>query len=308
MFEYWLALDPGSKNFRMYSYSKQKQIDLRSCVAYSQGKLLDTSKEALKYVYANQKGLQVKYPLKEGKVISPITPLIKRGLKEFNIFQSIYKPCVFVAVNEEVSDLQKQKWQEELVRSGIRRFEFVDTMSLLQSDEACFIIHAGHSYTEIGIYAYGQEFVHKIIHFSGSSIDDKIKMMIASKTNCLISDEDASALKEAVSNTYKQNKTSTLSCGAVDRYGKTVQIQISCNEIWPCIEEELKQIILWARECYMNMGVEMKSRLMKNGIRLSGGLSHCFGLVQGLKHAFDCPIICTNEPECDMIEQMKGLK
>ena len=94
----------------------------------------------------------------------------------------------------------------------------------------------------------------------------------------------------------------------MDRYGKLVNIQIRASDLWPAMEEQILQVVLWAKHCYMNMGSEMKQRLMNNGIMLSGGLANCFGLKEALKHEFDCPIICTTKPECDIIEQMKGLK
>ena len=139
-------------------------------------------------------------------------------------------------------------------------------------------------------------------------MDEKIKMTIAQKQNCLISNEDASALKEAVSQAFKMNKNPMLQCMAMDRYGKLVNIQIRASDLWPAMEEQILQVVLWAKHCYMNMGSEMKQRLMNNGIMLSGGLANCFGLKEALKHEFDCPIICTTKPECDIIEQMKGLK
>lgn len=308
MLAHWIALDPGSNLLRLYDYSRQKEIKIKSCIALNQDKLIATGKDALGYVYSAQRTIQVKYPIKQGNINGDITPLIKAALKELKVSQNIFKPCMVVCLNEAVDMSQRQKWQQQLILSGIRKVEFVNTMELLASEEACFIIHAGHSCTEIGIYAYGQTFAHKMVYFSGSSMDEKIKTIIAQKTNCLIWDEDASALRETVSQAFYSHKNAMLQCHALDRFGKVTQIQVLSSDIWPAMEEEIKQIVLWARQCYMNMGNEMKERLMRNGIHLSGGLASCFGLKEALSQAFDCPIICTKLPECDIIEQMKGLK
>lgn len=308
MFAHWIALDPGSEYLRFYDLSNHKEVIIKNCIVSKDDKPLAVGKETAAYIYQNKKDIQIQYPIKQNRIINDVTPLIKQGLKSLDVSQNVFKPCVVVCVHDEVDKKQKQKWQQQLVSCKVRKVEFVTSMSLLQKEEACFIIHAGHSYTELGIYAHGNEFAHKIIYFGGMGMDEKIKTIIAQKQNCLISNEDAMALKEAVSNAFKENKNPLLECMAMDRYGKLVKIQVRATDIWVALEEEIKQIVLWAKHCYMNMGNEMKQRLMNNGILLSGGLANCFGLKEALKHEFDCPIICTIKPECDIIEQMKGLK
>ena len=48
--------------------------------------------------------------------------------------------------------------------------------------------------------------------------------------------------------------------------------------------------------------------LYENGILLSGGMANCFGLRQNLQEELNHPVICTNRPESDLIENMKGWK
>lgn len=308
MFAHWIALDPGSNSLRLYDYFNDREVCLKTCIAYDKQKMIALAEQALAYVYQNKKDIKVRYPIKQGDILNDVTPLIRQALKELKVSQNVFKPCFLVCLNEDVSDEQKLKWQQQLAACKVRKVEFITPMEVLQTEQACFIIHAGHSYTEMGIYAHGHEFAHKIIYFGGMGMDEKIKMTIAQKQNCLISNEDASDLKEAVSQAFKMNKNPMLQCMAMDRYGKLVNIQIRASDLWPAMEEQILQVVLWAKHCYMNMGSEMKQRLMNNGIMLSGGLANCFGLKEALKHEFDCPIICTTKPECDIIEQMKGLK
>lgn len=309
MFENWIGLDAGADTLRFYEYSKSKEILIPNFIVYENS--TDTSMapdDYLSYVYNNNRNIQIRYPISQGKFYSTIRPLIKKGLKDLNATSNLFKPSFLVCLPDGTDQKIKQSWQQELVACGIRKVEFVSTMDVLQSQEACFMIHAGHSYTEIGIYAYQTEFAHKIIHFAGLDMDEEIKLIVAKKTNCLISNEDAKALKKAMSDSFNNQKNAILECNAFDKRGQLVRIQLRASDIWPAVEKVIQQIVLWAKSCYMNMGMDMKQRLMHNGIYLSGGLANCFGLKQALQKEFDCLIICQNNPECAIIEQMKGWK
>lgn len=308
MFEHWLALDAGAKNLRLYDYSKNKEVVLENRIVSKNGQVLAWGKDSLNYLYSSDRSIQVKCPVYQNKLIGDIKPLIKAGFKELKVSQNIFRPCVLVCVNEQLTLQERQKWQQELVLCGVRKVEFVNTMDLLQSEEPCFIVHSGHSYTEIGIYAYQKEFAHKMIYFAGMEIDEQIKKLMAQKTNCLVSDEDAMVLKEMASKALFEQKNVTLTCHALDRFGKQVVVSIRAYQLWPAFEDTIKQIVLWVKQCYMNMGMEMQRQLMENGVYLSGGLARCFGVKQALQHELDTLIICTNHTECDIIEQMKGWK
>lgn len=308
MLSHWIAFDPGARTLRFYDYENEKVYCIDTSYCVKDERVIALGKDVCKYVYENPRVYQVKYPLDQQHLVADITPLVKKAFKKLNVFSCFFKSCVLLACHNEVNEEQRLAWQESLLSLGVRKVEFVDNTDLLQEEDPCMFIHAGHSYTEIGIYAYHQEFAHKIIYFSGSVMDEKIKTILAQKQNCLISNEDASALKEAVSQAFRQNKNPMLQCTALDRFGKATRVEIRAGDLWPAMEEVIKQIVLWAQECFQSMGVDMKEHLRTKGIYLSGGLAHCFGLKEALQHAFDCPIICTKTPEYVMIEQMKGLK
>ena len=167
MFAHWIALDPGSNSLRLYDYFNDREVCLKTCIAYDKQKMIAMAEQALAYVYQNKKDIKVRYPIKQGDILNDVTPLIRQALKELKVSQNVFKPCFLVCLNEDVSDEQKLKWQQQLAACKVRKVEFITPMEVLQTEQACFIIHAGHSYTEMGIYAHGHEFAHKIIYFGG---------------------------------------------------------------------------------------------------------------------------------------------
>ena len=79
-------------------------------------------------------------------------------------------------------------------------------------------------------------------------------------------------------------------------------------DLWPCMKSVIDQVTLWAKQCMERVSVEMKEQIHENGILLSGGMANCFGLRQNLQEELKHPVICTNRPESDLIENMKGWK
>ncbi|WP_303973333.1 rod shape-determining protein, partial [Faecalicoccus pleomorphus] len=118
--------------------------------------------------------------------------------------------------------------------------------------------------------------------------------------------EDAGALKEAASNALWENKNVTLQCSAVNQYNQWTQIQLRTLDIWPCMMNVINQIVLWAKQCLQQVDVDMKEKIYQNGILLSGGLANCFGLRQTLEEELNQKVICSEHPEMDLMEALKG--
>lgn len=139
-------------------------------------------------------------------------------------------------------------------------------------------------------------------------VDELIQKKIAKMTNCMIGIEDANALKQAASQALWKGKNATLLCTAINSHNEYVQIQCKAMDLWPCMENVIQQITLWAKQCMESVSIEMKETIHQNGILLSGGMAYCFGMRQLLQQELNHPVICTEKPEDDLIENMKGWK
>lgn len=307
MFERWLALDVGAYEVRLHDYGHQSDAKTRTVMAFRHHEPIAYGQDALAYIYRDP-SVQVRYPIQEDDVDRSISFLISHCLEVLKSSQTLLKPCIWMAVPSGLDEEARMRWQHILLDAGIKKTKFISNEELLQTKEACFLIHAGHSYTEMGIFVNGTKRAYKKISFAGSRMDDQIKRIVATKTNCLISNEDASALKHAASDAFWKNKNVRLACMAMDRYQRLGQIEISASDLWPALEMIEQQIVLWAKQCFKEQPFEMKQALLKKGILLDGGLAHCFGLRQLLEQAFSCPVITPEFPEYEIINTMKELR
>lgn len=306
MFERWFLLDAGAYEIRLHDCAKHTDARTRNVVAFRNNQPVCYGQDAIACIYSDPR-VQIRYPIQDQNIESSITSVLQNGLRVLEADQSLLKPCIWMAIPDWYSEEMKIRWQHILLDTGIKKSRFVSNMELLQVQEACLVIHAGHSYTEMGVYVNGTCRSYKKIFFAGSRVDEEIKRIVATRTNCLISNEDARALKEAASDAFHQHKNVQLSCMALDRYQHLGQISIRAWDLWPGMEMVEQQIVLWAKQCFKEQPLQMKEAILKTGIRLSGGLAHCFGLVPLLEQAFQCPVLHTNTPEYDIINTMKEL-
>ena len=307
MFERWYALDPGAFEMRLYDYSKEKTISLRSCTAYKGNSLLALSNDSLEYVYHQSPNIQVKYPIIQGKIQSDVTSLIAYGLKELGDINRFYRPCLLICLPQRNHPIENE-WIVRLSETNIKKIEFISIADILDNEKFLFYIHAGHSYTQIGFLSKGNEIFIKDIPFSGQQMDEMVQRIVTEKTQCLISNEDARMLKEAASKHLINKQNAKLSCFGMNRYQQYIKIEVMARDLWPALESVEKQIVLWTKHCLSQLSLEYQEQIVDHGIQLSGGLANCFGLKQYLEHEMHTSVICTNHPECDIIEKMEAWK
>ena len=50
MFAHWIALDPGSNSLRLYDYFNDREVCLKTSMAYHKEKMIGLAEQALAYV------------------------------------------------------------------------------------------------------------------------------------------------------------------------------------------------------------------------------------------------------------------
>lgn len=308
MFDHWYAVDVGAYACKFYDYSKESETTVRSCIAWKDRKLTAVGKDALMYLYDMDPSVTVKYPVHHDQILSNVSPIIKKGMKELDSSKNVFRSSLFICLPTDISERNKNRWQQELLKTGVQNVRFTTVRDILETTEPTMIIHSGHSYTELGIYANGKTYVHKTIFYAGEQMDENIQNMIRQYTQCDMTLEDACSLKEATSQSFWDNKNRTLSCNVRQRNGQIARMNIKASDIWPCMENVCQQITLWAQQCLEEVDVNLKESVHENGVLLSGGLARCFGVRQSLEYTLNCPVICTDTPEMDILENMKGWK
>lgn len=304
MFEHWYAMDLGGTNCRFYDFVKEDLVSFPASIATKGDQILAIGSEAFSYAYTDT----IKYPVDHSRLIASITPLVKAGLEQLNASHSLLHPSALVVVPTDATDDQLDIWQTQILAAGIQKISFLSVMDALQTEEPTLIIHAGHTYTEIGIYAHQEQFTHQTIYFAGKQVEENIIDLIQKKYGCIITIEDAHALKEAASNALWKGKNARLRCNARNAQGQYGIVEVRALDLWPCMKDVIDQIMLWTKQCLEKVSVDLKENIQKNGILLSGGMAKCFGLRQTLEQALNYPVIVTDTPDLDLIENMKGWK
>lgn len=202
----WIALDMGAYLARFYDFSTQKQIVLKTIIAKKGKETLGVSDQALAYLYKDLDTIQIQYPISHGQILHSIEPLVQKGLNELHAFDGLLRPSVLVSVPTQLSQRQRELWQQMFLDCGVRKVEFISNLNALQEEGSCFLVHSGHSYTEIHVCAYGKVLVSKTIYYAGAQIDEQIQRIVYNKTGCFITKMDAAHLKEMASLAFLATK------------------------------------------------------------------------------------------------------
>ena len=304
----WIALDIGAYSARFYDFSTQNQVVLKTIIAKKGSEIVGVSDQALTYLYKDLDEVQIQYPIAHGQILHGIEPIIQQGLKQLHIHDGLLRPSALVSVPTELSQRQREIWQQTLLDCGVRKIEFISNLEVLQTEDSCFLVHSGHSYTEINVFAYDKVLVSKTINYAGAQIDEQIQKIVYTKTGCFITKIDAAHLKELASHAFWKQKNSLMTCYGFDSRQNLHQIQIESSILWPAFEMVQSQISLWVKHCFDGLPASLQEYFLLHGIELSGGLADCFGTSQFISQNISCPVLCTKSGQYDMIEALKGVK
>ena len=304
----WIALDIGAYSARFYDFSTQKQVVLKTIIAEKGSEVLGVSNQALAYLYKDLDTVQIQYPISHGRILHSIEPLVHEGLDQLHAYDSLLRPSVLVIIPSETTQRQREQWQQTCLNCGVRKVELISNLEVLQEENPCFLVHSGHSYTEIHICTYDKTIVSKTIFYAGIQIDEQIQKIVYMETGCFITKMDAAHLKEMASHAFKYKKNSLLMCYGFDERQNLHQVQIESSLLWPAFEMVSSQISLWVKHCFDSLPASLQEYFLVHGIEMSGGLADCYGTSQYIAQSISCPVLCTKRGQYDMIEALKGVK
>lgn len=305
MFDHWYALDLGGHSIRLIDLNKDNAWQSRSVIAWNQKEVQALGVDAFPYIYQDQRKISVKYPINHDQILSPVAPLIKQGLEQLGAGNNIFQPHGLVLIPSEAHMERLESWRQQINEAGIQRLDFVKVSDCLKTQQPTLCIHAGHTYTEMGIFTSTRCINRKTVFYAGKQIDEAIQTVVATKMRCLISEEDATALKEAASASLAARKQEMLICNAKNQHNQFVRIQIRPSQLWPCIQNVAGQITLWAKQCLENLDIETKQLVARNGVLLSGGLALCFGIKETLEQELNMPVYLSENPQWELVQQLK---
>lgn len=308
MFEHWYVIDPGAYSIKFLDVRGKKRMSLRSCLAYRDQEVIAVSKDAFQYIYEPAKRVRIKNVLNHSQMLNPMAPIFNKGLELLEVSKNIFKPGVILLTPTEMSSEQKDIWQNELLQMGVKKVVTHSLMEASQLNDSGIVVHAGHSYTEIGFFYKGKLVSHKTVFFAGRQIDEQIQRIVAKKTQCLISEEDACSLKEKASQALLTGSTDPVQCYGYNRYQQFVVLDIDPADIWPAIENVIQQIALWTKDELNALDSKKKLAIQQGEIYLSGGMAECYGMENILTAELHTVCKKLKQPSWTVVERVKGWK
>lgn len=292
MFESSYLIDPGAHTTRLYDPKTKQILSVRSCRLAKQPQVI--GQDALAAAW--DKGDHLVYPFDQEKILANPTTIVKSLFSQAPPDRYLLVPGARV-LSFQTPDLSLQEeWKQYLKCANLVKVKMIPAYQPV--DYAPFFhIHAGASLVHFVMGNGNKVLDYQALDLAGHQMDNAISKEITRVFQVLISNEDACALKEAVSHALSQNRNPILSVVGLNRHNEYVQIQFRAADLWGCMEPILLEIAHQAATFVCQKGPELMEQVLAAPILLSGGFGQCYNFVALLERALHTHVQLCEDPE-----------
>ncbi|MEY8309111.1 rod shape-determining protein [Erysipelotrichaceae bacterium 51-3] len=299
MFESSYLIDPGAHMTRMYDPKTRSVVSVRSCRLAKCPQVV--GQQALEQSWQGNDRLV--YPFSKEKIKVDPAPLIKNLFAQAPADRYLLVPRAGILSYGPVDEEREKEWQQLMRPFHLSKVSFVSALEPVDSTPS-FHIHAGASLIHFITTSDQQILDYYALPLAGLKIDEAISREITRVFQCLISSEDACALKEAVSNALSQGRNPVLSVTGLNQHNEYVQIRFRAADLWGCIEPVLRRIAQEASRFVCRKGPEIMEQVLRHPVLLTGGLASCYGFSDLLKQSLHCEVQIPDNPAEWVLERL----
>lgn len=280
-----LGIDLGTTNTLIYIDRKGIALRQPTIIAIDKEtqKVEAYGEEAVALVGRVSERIQVVRPIQEG-VINHYTltkKLLGHYIKEA-VHQPAHRPEVVICAPSKITKVERRALIDMLRELNISRAMIMDeTVAIahglkinINEPKAHMIVDIGGGTTSIGVMSYG-ELVYTDSHTgAGDTMDEAVQAWVRDHYQVIISKETACQLKEKIGNAlYSHHDASDMmSVVGLDAIKRTPhRIDIHARIVAKGLDEVIQIISRSIKSALTELGPEMISDIMDEGIYLSGG-------------------------------------
>ncbi len=303
MFESSYLIDPGAHTLRIYDPKSKKVHSLRSCRLFNRPGI--TGDEAIKASWDESDHLV--YPFSQEKIKADPAPLLQSLFATIPAERYLLIPDAAVLSFSLPGEELEEAWNRLLHPYKIARIRMIPAFAP-EDGSPFFHIHAGASQVHF-VMGKDKEVIDWMpISEAGNEMDKAIAREIARVFQVLISQEDACALKEAVSNALSQSRNPVLSVTGLSSHNEYVKIRFRAADLWGCMEPVLLEIARQAAAFVCRKGPELMEQVLTQPVLVSGGLAPCYGLIPLLRRSLHASLQIVPNPQTWLLDTLARRK
>lgn len=285
-----LAIDFGSANLTIYAENKGIVLREPSLMIYDKfdGTLVAMGEKASRMRERLPASMEAVVPIKDGSVnhYEGACRMMREYIEKLCAGR-FFKPSVLMSVSGSVTSLEKKTLIDVISQAGAGRACFVEEALAaavgsgisLKEPKGSFICDIGGGMTDCAVISMGNIVVEKSVRVGGNDLTNAIKDHVFHEYGIEIGRNTADEIKKTVGSAISRTEElAVMVSGKNCESGLPVFFEVTSGEIYLVLKPFLESILECIRNLLEQTPVELLSDVAENGIMLSGGSAHLFGL------------------------------
>ena len=310
-----IGIDLGTTNILIYVKGKGVVLNEPSVVSIDTNtkKVLAVGKEAKEMLGRTPGKVKAIRPMKDGVIADfEITEeMLNRFIKKAVGKNILAKPRILICCPSNITGVEKNAIREIAERTGARRVFLEEEPKVaavgagvdIAKPSGSMVIDIGGGTTDIAVLSLGGIVTSDSIKVAGNTFDEDIANHIKEKYKVIIGEKTSEDIKTEIGTVVKEKDQKEMEVtGRSVASGLPETIKVTSEDIEEALREDIKKIIISAKNVLEKTPPELSADIAQKGIVLTGGGALIKGLVSKLREELKVPVFISDNPLTNVAE------
>ena len=310
-----IGIDLGTTNILIYVKGKGVVLNEPSVVSIDTNtkKVLAVGKEAKEMLGRTPGKVKAIRPMKDGVIADfEITEeMLNRFIKKAVGKDILAKPRILICCPSNITGVEKNAIREIAERTGARRVFLEEEPKVaavgagvdIAKPSGSMVIDIGGGTTDIAVLSLGGIVTSDSIKVAGNTFDEDIANHIKEKYKVIIGEKTSEDIKTEIGTVVKEKDQKEMEVtGRSVASGLPETIKVTSEDIEEALREDIKKIIISAKNVLEKTPPELSADIAQKGIVLTGGGALIKGLVSKLREELKVPVFISDNPLTNVAE------
>ena len=310
MFSQDIAIDLGTANTLVHMRGRGIVLDEPSVVAITKGshkRVVAVGHEAKEMLGKTPGNIEAIRPMREGVIADfAVTEAMLKGfIRRAHKRNHLIRSRLVISIPAGITDVETKAVREAALGAGVREVLLIEQpmaaavgggLPVLDA-RGSMIIDIGGGTTDIAVISLGGLVTYRTLKVAGDRMDEAIIQYVRRRSNILIGERTAEAIKVKIGKVYRDAPTHEMEIKGRDLIsGVPRSIKFTGDDVMEALADVIHVIVEATRSVLERTPPELSADLAERGIVLVGGGAGISGLEKVLREETGIPVIVAEDP------------
>lgn len=310
LFSQDIAIDLGTANTVVHVRGKGIVLNEPSVVAITHGpsrKVVAVGRDAKDMLGKTPGNIEAIRPMREGVIadFAVTEAMLKYFIQKANKRKHGIASRVVISIPAGITDVETKAVREAAMSAGVREVFLIEQpmaaavgagLPVLDA-RGSMIIDIGGGTSDVAVISLGGMVTFKTLKVAGDRMDEAIINFVRRRSNILIGERTAEAIKIAIGNAHGSVAPVEMEIKGRDLIsGVPKSITITGSDVREALTDTTMAIVEAAKSVLEKTPPELSADLAERGIVLAGGGANLAGLDLVLREETGIPVFCAENP------------